>query len=267
MQSGSQVQRIRLIHWNEAEAKERAGWLREAGYRVEAEPLTPAGLRAIGEDPPAAVVIDLGRLPSQGRDLGVQLRMRASTRRVPLVFVGGQAGKVQRVRELLPDAVYTTWEGIGTGLEQALAQPPDEPVVPGSAFEAYAGVPLPKKLGIKPGSSVDLVGAPEGFEATLGDLPEDVRLSRERTVEPGITLWFTRSLQELHADLSEMAAWTGEGWLWILWPKKTSGVSSDLTQSEVRQAGLDAGLVDFKICSVDATWSGLCFTRRKVSST
>jgi hypothetical protein len=53
------------------------------------------------------------------------------------------------------------------------------------------------------------------------------------------------------------------GRLWILWPKKASGVVSDLSQSEVRRAGLEAGLVDFKICAVDATWSGLCFTRRK----
>jgi len=108
-----------------------------------------------------------------------------------------------------------------------------------------------------------LVGAPEGFERTLGDVPEGVVLRRELAGGMDIVLWFTRSRQELQAGLGEMAARAGEGRLWILWPKKASGVVSDLSQNEVRRAGLEAGLVDFKICAVDATWSGLCFTRRK----
>lgn len=255
------TQHVRLIHWNESEARERAGWLRAAGYQVDSKPLTPAGLRALGEDPPDVVVIDLGRLPSQGRDLGLQLRTRAGTRRVPLVFVGGQPGKVERVRELLPDATYTTWAQIHAVLEAA--EPPKEPLVPDSVFAAYGGTPLPKKLGIRPGCSVALVNAPDGFEGTLGDLPGDVAVHRGLGGEPDLILWFARSLEELESGLSHMAVQVGEGRLWILWPKKASGVVSDLSQHEVRRAGLDAGLVDFQICSVDAVWSGLCFTRRK----
>lgn len=257
-------QRIRLVHWHEAEAEQRAGWLRSAGYQVDAQPLTPAGLRTLGENPPDAVVIDLGRLPSHGRDMGLQLRIRATTRRVPLVFVGGRPDKVQRVRELLPDAVYTTWEQIGSALEQV--EPLDEPVVPASVFEAYTATPLPKKLGIQAGHTVALVGAPDGFPATLGELPEGVKVGRGPGGEADVILWFTRSLGELKAGLQQMAAQVGERRLWILWPKKASGVVSDLSQNEVRQAGLEAGLVDFKICSVDAVWSGLCFTRRKSRS-
>jgi hypothetical protein len=237
---------------------------------VEFEPLTPAGLRAMAENPPHAVVIDLGRLPSQGRDLGLQLRTRASTRRVPLVFVGGRPDKVQRVRELLPDAAYTTWPEIDAVLETV--EPLEEPVVPESVFAPYAGTPLPKKLGIKAGATVALLGAPEDFETTLGDLPPEVEIRRDpatagRVRKPDLVLWFTHSLQELHAGLSERAAQLGGGRLWILWPKKASGVISDLAQNEVRRAGLAVGLVDFKICSVDAVWSGLCFTRRKSEST
>jgi hypothetical protein len=71
------------------------------------------------------------------------------------------------VREFLPDAVYTTWEKIGGALEQAIAHPPADPVVPGSLFDVYAGTPLPKKLDIKAQSTVVLVDAPEGFEGTL----------------------------------------------------------------------------------------------------
>jgi hypothetical protein len=257
------VQRIRLVHWDAAEAEERAGWLRALGYGVDREPLSPAGLRALGADPPAAVVVDLGRLPSQGRDLGLQLRMRAATRPLPLVYVGGKADKVAGVRELLPDAVYATWDGIGPALAEAIARPPEDPVVPQSVFEAYAGTPLPKKLGIQAGSTVALVGAPEGFEATLGDLPEGVMVRREVGGEPEVTLWFTRSRRALEAGIEEMGDGAGQGRLWIVWPKKASGVASDLTQQVVRQVGLDAGLVDFKVCAVDATWSGLCFTWRK----
>jgi hypothetical protein len=264
------TQRVRLVHWNEAEAEERAGWLRSDGFDVDYEPLTPARLRQMGEDPPDAVVIDLGRLPAQGRDLGLQLRTRAGTRRVPLVFVGGRPDKVERVRELLPDAAYTTWAEIGAVLETLELL--EEPVVPDSVFAAYAGTPLAKKLGIKAGATVALVGAPEDFETTLGDLPPEAKVRRTlaspgRQGQPDLALWFTRSLAELHTGLGEMAAGMGTGKLWILWPKKASGVLSDLSQNEVRQAGLAAGLVDFKICSVDAVWSGLCFTRRKGEST
>jgi hypothetical protein len=257
------VKRIRLVHWHAAEAEERAGWLRELGYEVDPEPLSPAGLRALGQDPPAAVVVDLGRLPSQGRDLGLQLRLRVATRHLSLVYVGGKADKVAGVREALPDAAYTTWDGIGPMLEEAIACPPADPVVPKSAFDVYASTPLPKKLGIKAGSTVALVGAPEGFEATLGALPEGATVSREPAGHPEVTLWFTRSRQELEAGIDDMGARAGQGRLWIVWPKKASGVASDLTQQVVHRVGLEAGLVDFKVCAVDATWSGLCFTWRK----
>jgi hypothetical protein len=253
--------RIRLVHWNEAEAKERAERLRATGHRVDSERIAPAGLRALAEDPPDAIVIDLDRLPSQGRDLGLQLRTRAGTRQVPLVFVGGRPDKVQRVRELLPDAEYTNWAEIHAVLEQV--EPLAEPLVPASVFAAYTGTPLPKKLGIKAGDTVALVGAPEAFENTLGELPEGVEVHRRLGDEAGLVLWFTRSRQELEAGLGQRAARLAEARLWILWPKKASGLVSDLSQNEVRQAGLAAGLVDFKICSVDDVWSGLCFTRRK----
>jgi hypothetical protein len=78
-----------------------------------------------------------------------------------------------------------------------------------------------------------------------------------------VTLWFTRSRQALEAGIEEIGDWAGQGRLWIVWPKKASGVTSDLTQQVVRRVGLDAGLVDFKVCAVDKTWSGLCFARRK----
>ena len=255
--------RVRLIHWDAAAAKGRGDTLRSSGFEVVHEPLTPAGLRALRTDPPDAIVIDLSRAPSQGRDMALGLRKHGATRGVPLVFVEGDPNKVARVRELLPDAGYTTWDTIKPVLDDAIAHPPEAPVVPQSSFAAYAGTALPKKLGIKDNSVVTLLGAPEGFEDTLGDLPLGAVLRRVDPDPAGVNLWFVRSRRELEAQIGEMGSLAGGGALWIAWPKKASGVVSDLSQAVVRRIGLDSGLVDFKICSIDAIWSGLRFSQRK----
>ena len=257
------MHQIRLIHWDAAAAEERGDFLRSAGFDVLHEPLTPAGLRALREDPPSAIVVDLSRAPSQGRDMALGLRKHKATRNVPLVFVGGDPTKVARIRELLPDAVYTTWDAIEAALDHAIVHPPEDPVVPRSTFDAYAGTPLPKKLGIKANSIVTLLGAPEGFEDTLGKLPRGAGLRRSDPDPHGVNLWFVRSRQELEDQIEGMGALAKGGGLWIAWPKKASGVVSDLSQTVVRRTGLGSGLVDFKICSIDATWSGLRFSQRK----
>ncbi|MBL7202122.1 MAG: hypothetical protein ISS56_18430 [Anaerolineae bacterium] len=257
------MQQIRLIHWNAAEAQERATWLRASGYEVDPTPFAPSSLRAMRENPPGAVVIDLGRLPSQGRDAAILIRKDTATRHVPLVFVDGAPAKVARIREILPDAVYASWDQIGDALAHAIAHPPADPIVLGSLFDVYAGTPLLKKLGIATGSKVALIGAPEGFEDTLSALPDGVVLTREAGVPCDLTLWFVRSRAELERDIAQVSASIGSGGLWIIWPKRSSGVSSDLSQAAVREVGLASGLVDYKVCAVDATWSGLRFTRRK----
>jgi hypothetical protein len=260
------MQRIRLIHWNTADAEKRSAQLRSAGYDVNSDLLDGAGLRALRDDPPDALVIDLSRRPSQGRDVGLTLRKYVATRHVPLVYAGGTSDKVARVREFLPDAVYAPWDTIGGALEQAIAHPPENPVVPGSLFDVYAGTPLPKKLGVKARSTVLLIDAPEGFEGTLGELPDGAVVRRQDRCSPepaDLTLWFVRARKELESRIYEIGASMGSGGLWIIWPKKSSGVVSDLSQVVVRQVGLASGLVDYKVCAVDATWSGLRFTRRK----
>jgi hypothetical protein len=257
------MHRVRLLHWNRAEAAERADRLQSAGFDVVHEPLDAAGLRALRQDPPSAVLIDLSRAPSQGRDVALGLRKYKTTRNVPLVFVGGEPKNLARIKELLPDAVYTTWDDVGRSLEQAIAHPPAEPVVPESAFDAYSRTPLPKKLGIKANSMVALVGAPERFEETLGELPDGVSLHRAVGERCDITLWFVTAKEDLEARIEEMGLEAKRGGLWIIWPKKSSGIVSDLSQVVVREVGLASGLVDFKVCAVDATWSGLRFAQRK----
>jgi hypothetical protein len=127
----------------------------------------------------------------------------------------------------------------------------------------YSGTPLPRKLGIKEGHRVGLVQAPPGF--TLDELPNHVTLHRGlRGTKPyDVLVFFTRSRTELSRKFPVLASRLAQnGGLWISWPKKASGVATDVSESDVREIGLGSGLVDNKICAVDATWSGLRFVIR-----
>ncbi len=254
--------RIRLIHWKQEEAEERARQLTRVGHEVDCSPLDARSLRALKAEPPDAILIDLSRLTAQGRDLGVLLRRTRSTRGVPLVFLGGERTKTDRVRQLLPDAVYTSWRAVRGSITRALRPGGPEPVVPHSTFAAYASTPLLQKLGIRRGSVVALIGAPEEFEQTLGPLPEGAVLKEGARGRCDLAVWFARSRREVERRVEKLGGFAGPDGLWIVWPKKASGVSSDLSQTVVRQIGLSAGLVDYKICSIDETWSGLRFTPR-----
>jgi hypothetical protein len=126
----------------------------------------------------------------------------------------------------------------------------------------YSGTPLPKKLGIKANTTVAMLGAPAKFEQKLEPLPEGVRIRRRAVVADRVLL-FVDSAERLARAFEEAAASVREGGgLWLIWPKKTSGRKSDLGEAPIRRFGLDAGWVDYKICAVDETWSGLQFARR-----
>jgi hypothetical protein len=127
-----------------------------------------------------------------------------------------------------------------------------------SAAAGYSGTPLPKKLGIKPGSRLGLLGAPPGFSSVLGELPPDVTVvERARAPLDVIVAFFTsRASVERRLPLLQRAMSPSAG-LWIAWPKRSSGVATDLGEGDVRELGLAAGLVDNKVCAIDAVWSGL----------
>jgi hypothetical protein len=131
-----------------------------------------------------------------------------------------------------------------------------------AAAAGYSGTPLPKKLGIKAGMKVGLVGAPPDFAQTLGALPAGVRLMPAPRGACDLILLFCAQRAAL-AKAAALAERAGAGGLWICWPKKSSGVVTDVSDAAVREAGLATGLVDVKVCAVDATWSGLRFLRRK----
>jgi CheY-like chemotaxis protein len=255
--------RVHLCHWNSGEAGELADQLREAGFDTLVATAPAEAMDLLRRKLPDALVISLLRAPASGRDMALYLRKTTFTRRVPLVFIEGDPVKTDQVRRLLPDALFTTPEQLDRAVERALVQAPRDPVVPASVFAGYAGTPLPKKLGIREGSRVILAGAPAGFEETLGRLPRGVTLRRRARPPCDLVIWFSRQRAEVERRIESMGELAGRDGLWVSWPKKASGVKSDLTQAVVREIGLAAGLVDYKVCSIDSTWSGLRFTRRK----
>jgi hypothetical protein len=127
----------------------------------------------------------------------------------------------------------------------------------------YSQTPLPKKLGIKEGSRIALVNAPKDFLSTLGELPRDVEFVKRPAKELDIVLLFVLTERVLAGNFAKLVRrLTANGMIWVAWPKKSSGVSTDLSFELVQRIGLDAGLVDVKICAIDDTWSGLKFVYR-----
>ena len=259
--------RVFLVHWNEAEAKERATRLRKAGFEallVHFDHTKAPPLPRVSENLPDAAVLDLGRLPSHGIAIASALRQRKSTRDVPVVFVDGSPEKVERARSRLPDAVFTDWARIGAAIRRAVRTPPAEPVVPPTMMSGYSGTPLPKKLGIRPNALVAVYNAPGDFERKLGALPEGARLEEAPRKPADLALLFAHSQAELVRDfpLATRGLAAG-GKIWLMWPKRTSRLAGDLEGNGVREFGLARGFVDFKVCAVDEDWSGLFFSRRK----
>ena len=126
----------------------------------------------------------------------------------------------------------------------------------------YSGTPLPKKLGIKDGFRVWFVNAPQDFDEIL-NLPPDTRIIFARTKPLDLILFFTTSASELRRKfVATSQKLTANGMLWVCWPKKASGVATDVNENLVREIGLNAGLVDVKICAVSEVWSGLKFVYR-----
>jgi hypothetical protein len=127
------------------------------------------------------------------------------------------------------------------------------------AQAGYSGTPLVRKLGIKPEGRLGLIGAPEGFDDTLGELPPGVSVRRRLGGQPfDVIVAFHSRPADLERRLPALVtALHPDGGLWLAWPKRASGVATDLTDVVVRRLGLAAGLVDNKVCAIDHVWSGL----------
>ncbi len=128
----------------------------------------------------------------------------------------------------------------------------------------YSKRSLSEKLGIAPGMKVVALGAPPNYEALIAPLREGTTLSTRLTPGARFIHQFARRRAELAAAVPRLAkSLADDGTLWISWPKKASGVETDLTEDVLRELGLPLGLVDVKVCAVDDVWSGLKFVRRK----
>ena len=129
----------------------------------------------------------------------------------------------------------------------------------------YSGTPLPRKLGIKTGQRVALLGVPDGFEhGTLGELPDGVRVVRRAAGKADVIVSFHTSRAELERRLPALRALMDPAaGLWIAWPKRASGLPTDITEDVLREIALPTGLVDNKVCAVDERWSGLRLVIRR----
>ena len=251
--------RIRLVHWKASEAEALLAALRAAGHTVDYdEKVASDGFRSIRESPPDVFAIDLSRLPSHGREVATFFRGRKATRHIPIVFVGGAPEKVAAIRKLLPDAVYTAPGRLRSALRAAFANRPASPVVPAQMMARYASRNAAQKLGIREGSTAALIDPPRNYASVIGELPAGACLEETPDAACPIALWFVHDAAACREALPGMRKLAARTKLWILWRK-----GSSVTQPFLRESAAEVGLVDYKICSVDATWSAMLFARRK----
>ena len=148
-------------------------------------------------------------------------------------------------------------------VKRATPRAPAAPKPRKPATAGYSGTPLPQKLGFKEGTQAAVAGAPDGLRRLLGALPKGATLAAPASAMLDLGVLFATRAVDLRRAVP---IWTHRlkpaGMLWIAWPKKASGAETDLTEDAVRLVGLQGGLVDVKVCAIDATWSGLKFVRR-----
>lgn len=133
--------------------------------------------------------------------------------------------------------------------------------MPGGVEAGYSGTPLIKKIGIKAGHRLAVLNPPDNWDDLIGPLPEGIEMA-ESVLDVAI-LFVTKRVDLADVFPQYQIRLAPKGMIWVAWPKKTSGVATDLTFDPVQRIGLESGLVDVKICAIDAVWSGLKFLHRR----
>jgi len=264
---------VRLVCWNLADAAVRAAELRSAGYHVlaDAPPASGGMIRAFRELSPDAVVIDLDRLPSHGRELGLALRASKGTCHLPLVFAGGATAKVEAIRAVLPEVIYAEWgDGIANAVHGAMQQPAPARLAARELAKDTGPGALERKLDIKPQAHFVIVPAsrnePPWLDELLTSIPAGAVRQARVDASTTLALYPVRTRRELmHALAQARAALPPKASFWVVHPKQTSALAADFNQDDVREAGLELGFVDYKVCAVDKDWSALKFARRGVT--
>ncbi len=127
-----------------------------------------------------------------------------------------------------------------------------------STMVGYSGTPLPQKLGIKPGLTVVAINPPANYRRLLGQIPDSVTFSERLKSGSSFVHLFTSRRSEMQKKMSILRDKISDnGAIWVSWPKKSSGISTDVTEDVIREIALPLGFVDIKVCAVDETWSGL----------
>ncbi len=253
--------RVRIVHWKEPQAGPLIESCRACGFEVEYDAVRFQELaKLIRSRPPDALVIDLTCLPSHGRDSAIYLRRTKYARHIPLVFVDGEPEKVEKVREQLPDATFASRKQIGSRIRAALKKVPANPVLPPPLEARFAERTVAQKLGMKPDSAAAVIDAPRSYASILGELPAGTELLEEPDSICPVTLWFLDDLPGLKTGLRRMRQLAARTKLWLIWRK---GGKGELTPNLIRSNCIEAGLVDYKICSVNEHWSGMAFGCKK----
>jgi CheY-like chemotaxis protein len=256
--------RIRLFHWKSEEASPIADTLRHAHFEVDYdEQFSPQLLRAVRQTPPDAVVIDLSRLPSHGREIATALRGNKHTRQIPVLFLGGTPDKVDIVRQKLPDAAYCDRPRLVAALRKCIRERPENPVVPEQMMDRYAGRTAAQKLGVAAGARVAVIDAPRDYARVIGVLPEGVEFDEASPAGCAVAIWFIEDPEAYLAALPRMRKAAVSSKLWVAWPKKAARKDSLSSENMIRDMAIETGLVDYKVCSINETWSGLCFALKK----
>jgi hypothetical protein len=257
------VKTIKLISWHE-DVKAKAAALKQAGVRIDATPLIRLSgvVGDLARLNPAVLVLDLDKLPSNSREIALALRSSKSACHIPILFAGGTAEKIVRIRSEHPDGIFTNWSEARQTLATLLRRPPSMPhAIPPRDFSA---TPLLKKLGIRAGMEIVLIAAPDGFGDLLGDPPENSSLVTRLSAKTGLALCFVRSMKDLAGALELLTLrLPKQASAWIVHPKRTGKYQVDFNQNDVRNHSLAVGLVDYKVCSIDDNWSALKFARRQ----
>lgn len=255
---------VRLFHWRSEEAKPLIAMLRAAGYTVDYPGDKMNGsFRTMRLTQPVAALIDLTRMPSHGRYVAAAIRGVKAIRHIPIVFLDGEPEKVERIRKDFPDAVYTPRPKLLTVLKRV--KPLANPVTLPHTIAAPRDRTVAQKLGIKEGARVAVIDAPANYAKALGPLPADAVCEEDPDEVLPVTLWFVHDLDLYLAGLRRMRSHVAKTRLWIIYPKAQAKRKAEigLTQFFIREAALAVGLVDYKICSVNETWTGMLFTRKK----
>lgn len=250
---------VSLVHWRLTEAKPLITLLEHAGYEVhyggEQKPIRVSQLKNFDV---TAAIVDLTRMPSYGKYWAAELRA-TSLKHLPIVFVDGEPDKIAVVKAALPDATYTTRDKLVGVLKKI--KPVANPVQPSRMMASTRTTAL--KIGIKPDMRVAVFDAPAGYAKIIGPLPSGVALEEEPDEPAPYTLWFVRELDEYLSGLRKMRALAAKSKLWVLYPKQKKGKQASITQTDVRESAIAIGLVDYKICSVDETWTGIAFALKR----